>query len=86
MTLNKKQLKLYDRKSIEDMIYKRLSKHEMAVKLDRPDSTILRKIVVFVMNSVICLYLLFAKKEIEILELVMGVIRLSLVNWTSIFT
>ena len=44
MTVNKKQLKLYDRKNIEDMIYKRLSKHEIAVKLDRPDSTILREI------------------------------------------
>ena len=44
MAVNKKQLKLYDRKDIEDMIYKRLSKHEIAVKLDRPDSTILREI------------------------------------------
>ena len=44
MTVNKKQLKLYDRKNIEDMICKRLSKHEIAVKLDRPDSTILREI------------------------------------------
>jgi len=44
MTINKKQLILSDRNTIEDMISKRLSKHEIAVKLDRSDSTILREI------------------------------------------